>query len=210
MEESTVILLKDPSDCDAQSDLGTTGKDKGGREFTHRCELQAFQFSICRIGRSRKLLHLSALNFWILKEVDKATAREKPHLAYRPKPDSRERLGQNGSSCKGTGALQQRCLRAPGVAAGMSAVCYPSEASTEIHSKHFKTLEAISSWYEIQEFHSFSSFGGFCLFWGFLSHFTKVPVCNELEILKKKKKPRLFTDSLRNTYFKQHLALNNY
>ena len=73
------------------------------------------------------------------------------------------------------------------MAAGVSAVCYPSEASTEIHSKHFKTFEAISSWYEIQEFHSFSSFGGFCFGFFFFPHFTKVPVCNELEILKKKK-----------------------
>lgn len=31
MGESTEILLKDPSDHDAQSDLGTIGKDKGER-----------------------------------------------------------------------------------------------------------------------------------------------------------------------------------
>ena len=117
MGESRVILLKDPSDHDDQSDLGTTGKDKGGREFTHtdvNCEL--FKFRICRIRRSWKLLHLSALDFWILKVVNKATAREKPHLAYRPIPDSSKRpgqSGQSGSSCDGTGVLQQRCLRAP-------------------------------------------------------------------------------------------------
>lgn len=42
MGESRVILLKDPSDRDAQSNLGTTGKDKGGRGFTYidvNCEL---------------------------------------------------------------------------------------------------------------------------------------------------------------------------
>lgn len=73
------------------------------------------------------------------------------------------------------------------MAAGMSAVCYPSEASTEIIVKHFKTLKP--SHLGMKSRNSVFRFGGFVVGFFFL-HFTKVPVCNELEILKKKKKKR--------------------
>ena len=83
-----MILLKDPSVRDAQPDLGTAGNDKAGEESSHtdvNCERFGSAFVV---RRSWKLLHLSALDCWILKEVSKALAREKPHLAYQPTPAS--------------------------------------------------------------------------------------------------------------------------
>ena len=133
------------------------------------------------VRRSWKLLHLSALDCWILKEVSKALAREKPHLASSQQQPAASAPGRAVSPA----VAQEFCHSAAGG-------CREQQLGCQLSATHLrqpqKFVVSISKRLKPSHLGMKSRNSTVFLVWGllfvcFFPHFTKVPVCNELEII---------------------------